>query len=95
MDESRLRYDEKTRVLSYDSEGALPAEVGKTLGRWAREGMWRGKPVASVEVCFADTGIAAKQADAMAFLGLVSRGPSGVAPSSASFSVRSDFGVEE
>lgn len=99
MDEKKLRHDHATGTLRYASglagDALLPKDTGLSLSRVARKGEWKGAPVARVVVEFVDDAAAARNADPMAFLGLISAGPGGEVESSAKFDARSDFGVEK
>lgn len=99
MDESKLRYDADREELRYDSglrgTELLARDVGKALSRVGRDGIWRGQRVNRVVVDFDDDEAASHNADAMAFLRLVPRGPGGEVKSDARFVTRDDFGVQK
>lgn len=98
IDASRLRYDARSGVLSYDAtadgDAAFDTAIARALSKIGRDGSWDGNEVRGVRVGFASDAAAERNVDALGFLKIASVGPSGTAKA-ATFSTRSDFGVED
>ena len=98
LDDSKIDYDPAGAEVTYRSglsgKSLLPKDTGRALSKIGRNGEYQGKPVKRVTVAFGDDAAAAYNADALAFLRLSSKGPSGVAKSDAKFPAREDFGIE-
>lgn len=98
LDEKRITYQAKTRVLRYRVEsrgrGALTDGEEKALRQLMRDRAWVGQPVDHVLVDFEDEGAWMYHRDALAYLGLQSsRG--GEPYGAPAFGDRVDIGMKE
>jgi hypothetical protein len=98
LDEKRITYQVKTRVLTYQvpsaGRGGLSEGEEKELRQVVRAGSWRGAPVGEVVVDFASAEAWVYHRDALAFAGL-SSSHGGTRHAAPTFGTREDFGLKD
>ena len=99
VDEDRLTWHPETEHLEYEcaqqGDARLDTQLARELGAIARAGRWREHRVREVLVRFPSEEAAARNADALSYLGVGAVHPGGRLRSTLRFVPRTDFGLDE